>query len=179
MSTKSADDMGNKGSGMPQNRITDDGQSDRPRRELPLSLVIHQLSLKIDAQGRALVARHSDLTLPQWRVIRVIGLEAPDGSTALRKLMGFDKSQFSKTVNQLRARGLLAVSAHPEDGRQLQLSLTEAGRAVLDRLGPVLDARNDLFLQALAPEELKVIRSALSKLGRAAEITDFSKGDDE
>lgn len=163
---------------MSRDKMDRDTKATEAGQELPLSLVIHQLALKIDAQGRALVARHSDLTLPQWRVIRVIGLEALDGSTALRKVMGFDKSQFSKTVNQLHARGLLAVSEHPHDRRQLHLSLTAAGRAVLDRLAPVLDARNDHLMKALAPEERKIIRAALSKLARAADVTELPKGKD-
>lgn len=59
------------------------------------------------------------------------------------------------------------------------MSLTEAVRAVLDQLAPVLDARTDLVLRSLVPEDLKPIRSALSELGRADEFTNFSKGDDE
>lgn len=99
---------------MPQKKTNPDAQPDGFRQKLSLSLVIHHLSLKIDAKGRALVARYSDLMLLQWRVIRTMGLEAPDGLTALRKLMGCGKSQYFKAVNQLRARGLRAVSAHPE-----------------------------------------------------------------
>ncbi len=143
---------------------------------LPLSFMIHQLSLKLAAQARAVIARHGDLTLPHWRVIRVIGMEAADGSTAIRKVLDFDKSQFSKTVNQLQARGLVAIADHPTDKRQFRLSLTPAGRDALDQLRPALDARQAFLMQALTPEEQAVIRSALVKLGQAAEITDFPTG---
>ncbi|MGR3802783.1 MarR family winged helix-turn-helix transcriptional regulator [Marinibacterium profundimaris] len=161
---------------MPQGKLDQDTETADFRSGLPLSLLIHQLAMKIDAQGRALIARHGDLTLPQWRIVRVLGLGAPEGSTALRKVLGFDKSQFSKTVNQLQERGLLSVTDLPTDGRQLRVSLTDAGRAVHERLAPVLEARNDHLMQALAPEERRVIRSALSKLSHAAEATELPKG---
>lgn len=144
----------------------------------PLSFMIHQLEMKLGAQARALIAKHGDLTLPQWRIIRVIGMDAADGSTAIRKVLGFDKSQFSKTVSQLQARGLVEVLDHPTDRRQFRLAVTNEGRLVLDRLTPELDARNDFLLQALSPEERAIIRSALQKLSVAAEITDIPSGSD-
>lgn len=148
----------------------------RIEANFPLSFQIHQLSLKLAAQARALIARHGDLTLPHWRVIRVIGMDAADGSTAIRKVLGFDKSQFSKTVSQLQASGLVAVSEHSTDKRQFRLSLTPEGRAALDALTPDLDARQAFLMAALSPEEQAVIRSALTKLSDAAEITDIPTG---
>ncbi|MBV6637661.1 MAG: winged helix-turn-helix transcriptional regulator [Mameliella sp.] len=146
------------------------------RDAFPVSFLIHQLEQKLSAQGRALIARHSDLTLPQWRIIRVVGLGVAEGSTALRKVLGFDKSQFSKTVNQLQARGLVSLSTHPRDGRQFCLSLTEAGRETLHRLAPVLDARNAFLMQALSEDERNVIRTMLLKLTRAAEVSELPDG---
>ena len=144
----------------------------------PLSFMIHQLQMKLGAQARALLAKHGDLTLPQWRIIRVIGMDAADGSTAIRKVLGFDKSQFSKTVSQLQTRGLVEVLDHPVDRRQFRLALTGEGRAALDRLTPVLSARNAYLMQALSPEERALIRPALQKLSIAAETTDIPTGTD-
>ncbi|NVO26735.1 winged helix-turn-helix transcriptional regulator [Donghicola sp. C2-DW-16] len=140
--------------------------------------MIHQLEMKLGAQARALLMKHGDLTLPQWRIIRVIGMDAADGSTAIRKVLGFDKSQFSKTVSQLQARSLVEVLDHPTDRRQFRLALTDEGRAVLCRLTPELDARNNFLMQALSSEERSLIRSALMKLSLAAETTDIPTGTD-
>lgn len=148
----------------------------RIEANFPLSFQIHQLSLKLAAQARALIARHGDLTLPHWRIIRVIGMDAADGSSAIRKVLGFDKSQFSKTVSKLEARGLVKVSDHPTDKRQFRLSLTPEGRAALDVLTPDLDARQAFLMASLSPEEQAVIRSALTKLSHAAEVTDIYSG---
>lgn len=142
----------------------------------PLSFQIHQLSLKLAAQARGLIAKHADLTLPHWRIIRVIGMDAADGSTAIRKVLGFDKSQFSKTVGQLQARGLVTVADHPTDRRQFRLLLTDEGRAALNALTPELDARNAYLMNSLSSAEQAVIRSALAKLSQAAEIVDIPTG---
>lgn len=139
----------------------------------PLAFQIHQLDLKLAAQARTLIAGHGDLTLPQWRIIRIIGMGAADGSTSIRKTLDFDKSQFSKTVSQLQANGLVEQSKHPSDGRQFCLILTKAGQAALDSLSPVLGARNEALMQSLNEEEQAVIHTALSKLSLAAQVTDI------
>lgn len=164
---------------MPKDDMDNAAAVARIEAAFPLSFLIHQLEMKLGAQARALIAKHGDLTLPQWRIIRVIGMDAADGSTAIRKVLGFDKSQFSKTVSQLQARGLVAVHDHPTDRRQFRLTLTDEGREALDRLTPELDARNDFLMQVLSPEERSLIRSALMKLSIAAETTDIPTGTDE
>ncbi|WP_238367699.1 MarR family winged helix-turn-helix transcriptional regulator [Mesobacterium pallidum] len=163
---------------MPKNDKDNAAAVARIEAAFPLSFMIHQLEMKLGAQARALIAKHGDLTLPQWRIIRVIGMDTADGSTAIRKVLGFDKSQFSKTVSQLQTRGLVEVLDHPTDRRQFRLALTDEGRAALDRLTPELDARNDFLMQALSPEERSLIRSALLKLSIAAETTDIPTGSD-
>ena len=53
-----------------QGDFTDDEDAaSRIETALPLSFMIHQLSLKLAAQARAVIARHGDLTLPHWRII--------------------------------------------------------------------------------------------------------------
>lgn len=141
----------------------------------PLSFQIHQLSLKLAAQARTLISRHGDLTLPQWRVIRIIGFGTNEGSTSIRKTLDFDKSQFSKIVSQLQEHGFVEITDHPSDGRQFCLVLTKTGRDALDALSPTLDSRNEALMQALSTDERTMIESALSKLSIASEVTDYDK----
>lgn len=140
----------------------------------PLPFLIHQLDLKLAAQARTLIAGHGDLTLPQWRIMRIIGIGAGDSSTSIRKILDFDKSQFSKTVSQLQASGMVELTAHPSDGRQFCLILTKAGQTALDGLSPILDARQEALMNSLNAQERAVIHSALSKLSVAAQEVDIS-----
>ena len=70
---------------------------------LPLPLLVFQLHSALNAQARALISKRGDLSLAQWRVLRLISLDVAHASTALRKLMGIDKSQFSKEIGAMVA----------------------------------------------------------------------------
>ncbi|MBL6428944.1 MAG: winged helix-turn-helix transcriptional regulator [Maritimibacter sp.] len=162
---------------MPRDRDSTDDTLDPFETFLPLAYQIHQLDMKLAAQARAVLSNQDGLTLPQWRIIRVIGMQVASGSTAVRKTLGFDKSQFSKTIGSLVEQGLIEVGPHPSDKRQSELKLAPKGRAVLDQLGPILDDRNRRLMAALSSAEQNMIVSALAKLSAAAELTEFDKED--
>ncbi|MAM62218.1 MarR family winged helix-turn-helix transcriptional regulator [Maritimibacter sp. UBA3975] len=164
---------------MPRDRDGNGERLDPIETFLPLAYQIHQLDLKLAAQARSVIAGHGGLSLPQWRVLRVIGMRVATSSTAVRKSLGFDKSQFSKTVSSMVEADLIRVGPHARDRRQSELNLTPKGQAALDQLGPVLDDRNKHLLATLSPTERKVIATALAKLSRAAEITEFDNEDPE
>jgi DNA-binding MarR family transcriptional regulator len=156
--------------------------SDNPKGEdkppididLLLPFQISQLNAKLAAQARAIIARHGTLSLPEWRIIRVVGMGVATGSTAVRKAAGIDKSQFSRTVNSLVEDGYVKVHPSSEDRRQFELSLTSKGHATHERLAPELNARQRHLLDALSPAERAVIHSAIRALARAAEQTEFN-----
>ena len=153
-----------------------DAKSITPRA-FPLAYQIHQLSLRLASQGRAIIGRHSDLTLPQWRVIRMIGLDPTKGSTALRNAVGFDKGQFSKTTAALTDEGYIEIRPHPTDKRQFVPVLTAKGRAVLELLEPELDRRQAHLMSALTAEEQRLIGPILEKLFAAAAFVDIPEHD--
>lgn len=143
------------------------------QREIPIAFQVHLLNLRLAAQARAVIARHGNLTLPQWRIIRLIGLDPTQGSTDHRKALGFDKGQFSKTIGVLADEGYIETTEHPTDKRQFVPVLTEKGRAALARLEPELDRRHAYLLSTLTPQEQAMIGPILEKLSLAAEVTDF------
>lgn len=139
----------------------------------PISLQVHLLNLRLAAQARAVISRHGDLTLPQWRIIRLIGLDPSRGSTGHRKALGFDKSQFSKTIAALVEDNYISIQPHPTDKRQFVPALTDKGHAALRRLEPELDRRQAHLSAALTQKERELIGPILQKLYAAAETTDF------
>lgn len=142
---------------------------------LLLPFQITQLSTKLAAQARAILARHGSLTLPQWRIIRVIAMGLSNRSTAIRKSSGIDKSQFSRTVNALIDEGYVTTVPCSEDQRQFEIILTDKALAAHARLAPELAARQQHLLAALSPEQREMIFPAIHALARAAETIDFLK----
>ena len=72
----------------------------------------------------------------------------------------------TKTVNCLVDKGLVARFDHPDDGRSKMLSLTEDGRAVLDRIRRARDDWMVRRLQGLTKDERALLGEAVQILQR-------------
>jgi len=140
---------------------------------LPLPLLVFQLHSLLNAQARALISKRGDLSLAQWRVLRLISLDVAHTSTALRKLMGIDKSQFSKEISQLIADGYITSTPYEADRRQQLLAMTDKGRAAYVRIAPALDARQAHLMGALTDSQRDVMFEAIKALAEAAQRLDF------
>ncbi len=145
---------------------------------LPLAFQIAQLHSALNAQAKAIIARHGTLNLAQWRILRLVAWGIADTTTRVRKAAGIDKGQFSKMLSLLEKDGHVEILPYPDDKRQHLIRLTEKGRAAHDRLGPELDARQQHLLKALTPQQREIIQSAIRALARAAECTDFTQAQD-
>tara|TARA_B100000614_G_scaffold97307_1_gene87875 strand:+ start:239 stop:730 length:492 start_codon:yes stop_codon:yes gene_type:complete len=141
--------------------------------ELLLPFQINQLSSRLAAQARRIIALHGDLTLPQWRIVRIVAAGVARNSTAVRKSSGIDKGQFSKTVNALVEQGYIITRPSAADQRQFEIALTDKGQAAHRRLAPDLEARQRHLMAALTPEQRAVIFPAIRALAEAAETIDF------
>ena len=140
---------------------------------LLLPFQITQLSAKLAAQARAILARHGTLTLPQWRIIRIVAMGLPPQSTAVRKSSGIDKGQFSKTVNALIDEGYVTTQPCIDDQRQFEVILTQKAIAAHARLAPELEARQAHLMAALTKEQREMILPAIHALAKAADTIEF------
>lgn len=141
---------------------------------LPLAFQIAQLHSALNAQAKAIIAKHGTLNLAQWRILRLVAWGIADTTTSVRKAAGLDKSQFSKMLSALAAEGYVKVLPYPNDKRQHLIKLTDKGHNAHDKLGPELDARQQHLLGALSPEEREMIHGAIRALAKAAQTIDFS-----
>jgi hypothetical protein len=67
-------------------------------------------------------------------------------------------------INKLVSDGLLEKSPHPEDGRRVQLTLTQHGVSLLVRLAALQRPVNDALFGMLTREEFKLLSQLLSRL---------------
>lgn len=140
---------------------------------LHLPFQIAQLHSALSAQAKVIISQYGDLNLAQWRIVRVVALGIADTSTAVRNAAGIDKGQFSKMLGVLDERGYVALHPFEYDKRQNTIELTKLGRAAHDRLGPILDARQQHLVASLSAEEQAVVRKAIKAIATAANKTDF------
>lgn len=141
----------------------------RIQTERLLPLQVAMLHGKLNAQARKLLGQVTDLTLPEWRVMRLIGLDIGNSSATLRRAALMDKGQFSRTLTSLIERDLIVAQASAQDQRQWHLELTAHGQRTYAELAPTFDARQAHLTAALTPQELQTLIVAIDKLGIAAQ----------
>lgn len=111
-----------------------------------------------------------DLTLTQLSALTSLRLA---GALTPRELADTERVQpptMTKTVSKLEERGLVQRTPHPTDGRQVILSMTEAGRVVLAQLERTRNEWLARRLAELTPEERDTLLRAaeiLQKVARA------------
>lgn len=111
----------------------------------------------------------NDLSLP---MMAVLGLLVRRGEMTVGELAAAERIQpptMTRKVNHLEELGLLARRPHETDGRQVVVTVTDAGREVVlaDR------RRRDEWLarrlRDLTPDEVEVLRAAAPLLARLAD----------
>lgn len=113
--------------------------------------------------------RSSDeITDGQYAVLAALSCRGPMSPTALAEDQHVQPPHMTRLVNALVAAGLARRDEHPTDGRQVVVSITEAGavevRETRRRRNEWLDAR----LAAFAPDERAVLAEAAGLLRRLA-----------
>lgn len=104
----------------------------------PLTDLLERLvvaGVAITARALAEAAPGFDLTLPQWRVLLVVG-ERSEGATVsvVATRMGVTLPATSRQLRRLAQRGLLTLAPDAHDRRAVRVRLTPEGSAVRDRI---------------------------------------------
>jgi len=117
--------------------------------------------------SKALARRYQDqfgISIPEWRVIAILGREQPLSSNDIVDRTQMDKAKVSRAVSSLVAAGRLVRAVHPQDQRLLRLSFTPAGQELYDRIAPLaLDWERQVLL-ALGAEEQESLHRLLTRL---------------
>ena len=113
-------------------------------------------------------AREFGLTIPEWRVLAILGRYAPLSSNEICDRSGMDKAKVSRAVASLVKRELIHREQNRDDLRLIRLSFTPLGRSVYERIVPrALDLERELT-RALLPGDREVLNRVLAALDRAA-----------
>ena len=125
-----------------------------------LSVLSHTVSSAI-----ALVYdKRFDLTIPEWRVIAILGrfpgLSAVE--VADRTLM--DKVAVSRAVTKLLKNGRLDREFADADRRRSILNLSEIGRKVHDEIAPLALGIEDDLLHGLTDEQVTTLNEIVERL---------------
>lgn len=109
-----------------------------------------------------------DLNRDQWRIIAWLGNHRDMQAKEVARLAGLDKMQMSRALARLEERKLVSVEPDTQDRRGNILELTKQGRALYDKIVPLVVAREEYLLAALTRDEIASLDVIIGKLRRQA-----------
>ena len=133
-----------------------------------LSYQLHQVANLLSRGAAMRYKREFGVSLWEWRTIALLGAHSPQSLNELASAAALDKSQMSRVVSGLIARGLVSRAADARDGRGIRLTLTKAGTGVHVGLMRAATERNNAFLDCLSKSERACFERALAKIGHEA-----------
>jgi DNA-binding MarR family transcriptional regulator len=127
----------------------------------------YRLSVATNRISRTFARRYAeafDLTIPEWRVLAVVGNFAPMSSGDICARTAMDKVKVSRAVSSLVDRGLLDRAMDPRDQRMHCLGLSRCGERVYGGVVPLALALEHQLTSALTKNERATLDRILDKL---------------
>ncbi|WP_375000437.1 MarR family winged helix-turn-helix transcriptional regulator [Aeromicrobium sp. CTD01-1L150] len=113
--------------------------------------------------------RQSDLTPTQLSVLGTVSQLGPTSPSAVAARERVSAPSVTRTLNCLVEDGHVTREPHPDDGRQVVVSLSDTGAKVLEEERQRRDAWLHRRLRELDPRERALLREASALLTRIAE----------
>lgn len=129
----------------------------------------YRLSVTTNRISRAFARHYQDefgLSIPEWRVLAILGNYAPISSNEICDRTAMDKAKVSRAVSQLIANGLVQRETHANDQRLLELSLTRKGRNVYAAIVPRAQAIERHITAGMTANEITLLRDLLDRLSQ-------------
>ncbi|MFI6522793.1 MarR family winged helix-turn-helix transcriptional regulator [Spirillospora sp. NPDC050679] len=141
--------------------ITGDGVVDAYDVDEVTSAMLTASRLLVAISARSLAAVEDAVTLPQFRLLVVLSTQGPAKLVTLADLLNVNPSTAMRMVDRLVAAGFVERTASPTSGREVRISLTAAGRAVVDH---VTERRRVEIAQVVARMPVSQRRSLVQAL---------------
>lgn len=151
---------------------------DTTGRPMPLHLdlfIPYRLSVLSNIVSRSvarLYAQRFDLTIPEWRVMAVMGLEEERGGSMCANSVvtrtAMDKVQVSRALSRMMQSGLINRTTDPDDRRRSVLRLTDKGRRTYEEIVPAAMKYEEELLENLTLDEQITLERLITKLTKAA-----------
>lgn len=136
------------------------------------SFLPYRLSVLAGRLSRRLAREYSqrfDLTIPQWRVLAVLGESPGLYADDICRMTEMDKVTVSRAARSLLAQSRIRRTRDTKDGRRSVIHLTPEGRSVYRRAVPLALALEREMLQDFSPRERADLNRLLTQLtARAA-----------
>jgi len=129
---------------------------------LPYRLSLLANHVSEDLAG--LYAARFSLSIPEWRVVAILGREAPLSAAEIARATAMDKVQISRAVSRLVKAGRLRRKIDHSDRRRSVLALSKKGQTVYRKIVPLALAFEADLTSALSVGERKTLWRLIDRL---------------
>ena len=127
----------------------------------------YRLSVLSNRTSNAIALEYSerfDLTIPEWRVMAVLGRFSGLSANQVAQRTAMDKVAVSRAVARLLDSGRIQRAFDDDDRRRSVLRLSEAGYAIYDQIAPLALGFERQMLEGMAEEERALLFRLLDRL---------------
>ncbi len=131
------------------------------------SFLPYQLSVIASRVSRGLARLYAvrfDLTVPEWRIMTVLGRFPGISANEVCELTAMDKVRVSRGVARLLQFERVRYDSDPSDRRRSKLYLSDTGQEVYEQIVPVAHAYEDKLMAGLDSDEVRVLEKLLGKI---------------
>lgn len=139
------------------------------RSDAGLASVLRVSLARLTRRLRRQAAAHS-LTPTQFATLAAVERHSAITPGELAELEKVQPPSMTRVIAMLEERGLVARSPHPTDRRQVSVSVTDSGLALLKEERRLKEAWLTKRLKELTPEERAVLRQAAPILEKLSKI---------
>lgn len=136
-------------------------------RFLPYRLSV--LANTVSSSIARVYARRFGLSVPEWRVMAVLGMAPPLTAGDIAGRTAMDKVRVSRAVARLLRAGLIDRRIDAGDRRRAFLALSRKGRRVYREIIPLALGAESQLMAALGPEERRQLDALVAKLQARAD----------
>lgn len=136
---------------------------------LPYGIMLSKLGGETMGRYRRAL-RPLELNAQHYVVLKQLQNIGTASQAALAEALGLDYSNLATITGDLAGRELIERYRHESDRRRYVVELSEAGRKLLDEADAAVAEGEQLFADALEPEEREQFWKLLSKVADAAKL---------
>ncbi len=104
------------------------------------------------------------VTPAQWVILEAAFSGNADTLTALARIIPVDAAAISRQLDKLQQRGLVRRRRLRSDRRTVRIELTDAGRELVPKLAPLVQANNRRFLSVITTDEEAAFTQIIQKM---------------
>jgi DNA-binding MarR family transcriptional regulator len=127
---------------------------------------LNRLAAEVSRDLAGVYSEQFGIDITEWRVLATLGMREPRSAQFIVRCTRTHKSKISRAVTRMGLAGLIEGVPNHDDRRETQLRMTKKGRALYEKLVPVVLNYEQRLLSSLSEGELTGLALGLDKLER-------------